>query len=57
MLEYAVKMRRLPENASLLSYFDQDELSPELLTTLAERLAAFHKHAESGPQRRGVWAV
>ena len=47
--EWAVKMQRLPDGASLLSRLERDELAPELLAALAERLASFHRGAEGGP--------
>jgi aminoglycoside phosphotransferase family enzyme/predicted kinase len=49
VIEWAVKMQRLPDDASLLSRLERDELAPELLAALAERLAEFHRRAESGP--------
>jgi aminoglycoside phosphotransferase family enzyme/predicted kinase len=48
-IEWAVKMQRLPEGASLLSLLERDELSPGLLAALAGRLAAFHASALGGP--------
>lgn len=49
-IEWAVKMQRLPDAASLLARLERDELSPELLAKFAERIAAFHKRAEGGPR-------
>jgi aminoglycoside phosphotransferase family enzyme/predicted kinase len=49
-IEWAVKMQRLPDDASLLARLERDELAPEPLAKLAERIAEFHKHAESGPR-------
>jgi aminoglycoside phosphotransferase family enzyme len=48
VVEWAVKMQRLPEDASLLNRLERDELTPELLETLAVRIAAFHRHAAGG---------
>jgi aminoglycoside phosphotransferase family enzyme/predicted kinase len=48
VIEWAVKMQRLPEGASLLSRLERDALAPELLTVLAERLASFHRGADGG---------
>jgi aminoglycoside phosphotransferase family enzyme/predicted kinase len=39
VLEYAVRMRRFPQEALL----DRSPLSPELIDRLAERIAAFHR--------------
>src|SRR5579883_134545 len=50
VIEWAVKMRRLPENASLLSRLERDEVTPELVEKLADRIAAFHATAEGGPE-------
>jgi aminoglycoside phosphotransferase family enzyme/predicted kinase len=49
VIEWAVKMQRLPEEASLLNRLERDELTPSVLETLAERIAAFHRHAAGGP--------
>lgn len=50
VIEWAVKMQRLPDAASLLSYLEHDELTSELVQKLADRVAAFHAIAESGPE-------
>jgi aminoglycoside phosphotransferase family enzyme/predicted kinase len=49
-IEWAVKMQRLPDDASLLARLERDELSPQLLALVAGRIAAFHKQAEGGPR-------
>ena len=48
-IEWAVKMRRLPEDATLESRLSRDEISAAQIETLAERIAAFHRGAERGP--------
>jgi aminoglycoside phosphotransferase family enzyme/predicted kinase len=48
-IDWAVKMRRLPEGATLLERLRRDEVGPELVAELAGRIAAFHRQAESGP--------
>ncbi|MCB0219693.1 MAG: AAA family ATPase [Chrysiogenetes bacterium] len=48
-IEWAVKMRRLPEDATLESRLAHDEISAAQIETLAERIAAFHRGAERGP--------
>jgi aminoglycoside phosphotransferase family enzyme len=50
VIEWAVKMRRLPDDASFLSRLERGTLSPTLLEKLAERVAAFHRSAEGGPK-------
>jgi aminoglycoside phosphotransferase family enzyme/predicted kinase len=48
-VEWAVKMERLPEEASLLSRLERGELTPALLEALAARVAEFHSRADGGP--------
>jgi len=48
VIEWAVKMQRLPDDASLLSHLQRDELPPALLETLAGRIAEFHRQAAGG---------
>ena len=50
VLEWAVKMRRLPAGASFLERLQRDDLSPALLGAFAVRLADFHRRAEAGPR-------
>lgn len=58
-VEHAVKMRRLPDRATLLSRLERGELSPAILRTLGERIADFHAGAASGPEiaAYGRWDV
>jgi hypothetical protein len=58
-VEYAVKMERLPERATLGDYLRRGELTAELLEELARRVAAFHADAASGGSidRFGGWEV
>lgn len=49
-VEWAVKMKRLPADASLLSKLERSEVGPELVAKLAERVASFHASAEGGPR-------
>jgi aminoglycoside phosphotransferase family enzyme/predicted kinase len=44
-LEWAVKMRRLPDDASLLGMLDQGKLTESLLASVADRIAQFHEAA------------
>jgi uncharacterized protein len=48
-LEYAVHMRRLPDDRILTALLDRDEVSPELIASLADLLAKFHAQARTGP--------
>lgn len=50
VIEWAVKMERLPDGASLLYRIQRDDVRPELVIKLANRVAEFHRHAESGPR-------
>lgn len=46
-VEWAVKMARLPEEATLLSLIERDRASEPTLHVLAKRIADFHRSAES----------
>ncbi len=48
-IEWAVKMRRLPEGASLLDRLKRGEIHADAIETLAERIAAFHLQGDAGP--------
>jgi aminoglycoside phosphotransferase family enzyme/predicted kinase len=48
VVEWAVKMRRLPEEATLLSRLDRGALTAERVEALARRVAAFHAEAAAG---------
>jgi uncharacterized protein len=52
VVEWAVKMRRLPDSATLRMHLDRDDLRVEALEELACRLARFHAAAESGAKVR-----
>ena len=52
VVEWAVKMRRLPDAATLRMHLDRDDLRAEALEELAVRLARFHAGAESGAKVR-----
>ncbi len=47
VIEWAVKMQRLPEAATLLERLRRDEVDIELVKTLAGRIASFHRVAET----------
>lgn len=49
VVEWAVKMRRLPDEATLQNLLSKGEVDAEVLRRLARRIAAFHAQAESGP--------
>jgi len=44
-VEWAVKMKRLPDEASLLARLERGELAEETIERVADRLAAFHASA------------
>jgi aminoglycoside phosphotransferase family enzyme/predicted kinase len=46
-IEYAVKMRRLPQQAMMDELLAGNKVTPEMLTKVAQKLAAFHKRAET----------
>jgi aminoglycoside phosphotransferase family enzyme/predicted kinase len=47
VVEWAVKMRRLPDDATLLAKLRRGEADAPLVAALARRVAAFHRGAES----------
>ncbi len=49
-VEWAVKMRRLPDSATLRDRLAGGEVDAEALDGLANRLARFHRSADSGPE-------
>jgi aminoglycoside phosphotransferase family enzyme len=50
VVEYAVKMKRIPEDMLMKSVFDRGELRPEHLSEIARVLARFHSNADSSPE-------
>ena len=46
-VEYAVKMRRLPVDAMMDALLIGNKVSPQMISRVAERLADFHKGAET----------
>jgi len=50
VVEWAVKMERLPETASLLDQLKRGMVSVPLIEMLATRIASFHSDAERGPR-------
>jgi aminoglycoside phosphotransferase family enzyme/predicted kinase len=49
VVEWAVKMRRLPEEATLHERLQRDELDPGLVERFARRLAGFHRDSAAAP--------
>lgn len=47
-IEWAVKMRRLPDEATLQSRLEHDDVSDEMMREVGRRIADFHTDAESG---------
>lgn len=47
-VEWAVRMRRLPEGVTLLDRLERGELTVPLVERVAEMVAAFHRTAEGG---------
>jgi aminoglycoside phosphotransferase family enzyme/predicted kinase len=50
VVEWAVKMERLPDAAMLRERLCHDEIDVAMIAVLARRVAAFHQSAESGAQ-------
>ncbi|UCG10438.1 MAG: AAA family ATPase [Dehalococcoidia bacterium] len=46
-IEYAVRMRRLPQKKMMDALLGQDKVSAEMIAGVAERLAQFHRQAET----------
>jgi len=46
-IEYAVKMRRLPQEAMMDELLANNQLSPEMISSVAQRLVEFHQMAET----------
>lgn len=47
VVDWAVKMRRLPESATLRSRFDEGLLEPQQLKLVAQRISKIHSQAEA----------
>lgn len=52
-IDYAVLMRRIPENRLMINMLDRDEITPEILDRVADRLAYFHSLASNKPPIAG----
>lgn len=50
VIDWAVKMKRLPDEACLLHLLEQGKVDVPLVQALARRLAGFHRTAEAGPR-------
>lgn len=59
VVEYAVKMERLSPEGTLRRYLARREVTPELITRVARRIAELHGEADSGPEiaRFGAFEV
>jgi hypothetical protein len=49
VVEWAVKMQRLPDDATLQAWLSRGAVGPEIVAALARKLAAFHAAAAAGP--------
>jgi len=47
VMEYAVRMRRLPQEAMMDVLLANNQVSPEMVASVAQRLAEFHQKAET----------
>jgi len=47
IIEYAVEMRRLPQEAMMNVLLANNQVSPEMLASVAQKLAEFHNKAET----------
>ncbi len=48
VIEWAVKMERLPEEATLLQRLGREQVNVELVENLARKVASFHRSADAG---------
>ena len=49
-IEYAVKMRHLPQEAMMDVLLDKNRVSPEMVTSVAQKLSEFHQGAETSAE-------
>lgn len=49
-VEYAVKMRRLPQDRMMNVLLQEEHVEPSAVDSIASEVAAFHARAESGPE-------
>ena len=47
VIEYAVKMRRLPQAAMMNVLLIRNQVSPAMVTSVAQKLTQFHRQAET----------
>jgi len=47
VIEYAVKMRRLPQQAMMDILLANNQVSPQMVTSVAQKLVEFHQQAET----------
>ena len=47
VIEYAVKMRRLPQQAMMDRLLANNQVSPQMVTNVAQKLVEFHQQAET----------
>ena len=47
VIEYAVKMRRLPQQAMMNVLLASNQVSPQMVTRVAQKIAEFHQRAET----------
>lgn len=50
IVEWAVQMKRLPARATLEQHLLNGEVTEDQIRSVAQRIAAFHQQAESGPR-------
>ncbi|MCX7816240.1 MAG: AAA family ATPase [Syntrophales bacterium] len=50
VVEYALRMRRLPEERMLKKLLNREDFDPSVMDVIAEKLASFHRDAATGEQ-------
>lgn len=59
IVEYAVQMRRLPQERMMDQLLAAGKLTPEMVRAVADKVARFHEAAETSPRiaEYGAWAI
>ncbi|GAH94926.1 unnamed protein product, partial [marine sediment metagenome] len=57
VVEYAVKMRRLPQEAMMNVLLTNNQVSVEMITGVAQKLVEFHQKAETSADNSWFWLL
>ncbi|MFC1833923.1 phosphotransferase, partial [Thermodesulfobacteriota bacterium] len=56
-IDFAVLMKRFPEDRTLINMLAEERVSPEILDRMADRIAHFHSQAPTGPHVTGFGSL